>query len=104
MHTFLSQLAARLRRLAGRFEGARRLRRAMHQLGQMSAHELRDIGLGDWLFDLDKPEELARVPSAALMVAKEPVAAKAKAARAREFVQKRQRETMTVLQRASQPV
>ena len=64
----------------------------------------RDIGLGDWLFDLDKPDELARVAPTALALAKDPAAAKAKAAKAREFVQQRQRETMAVLQRASQPV
>lgn len=57
----------------------------------------RDIGLGDWLFDLDKPEELARVVPTALAMAKDPAAAKAKAAQAREFVQQRQRETMAVL-------
>jgi polysaccharide pyruvyl transferase WcaK-like protein len=59
----------------------------------------RDIGLGDWLFDLDRPEELARVVPAALALAKDPAAAKAKAAKAREFVQQRQRETMVVLRR-----
>ncbi len=59
-----------------------------------------DIGLGDWLFDLDKPEELARVASTALAMAKDPAAAKAKAAKAREFVQQRQRATMEVLRRA----
>jgi polysaccharide pyruvyl transferase WcaK-like protein len=63
----------------------------------------RDIGLGDWLFDLDKPDELARVPSAALALAKDPAAAKAKAAKAREFVQQRQRETMAIVKKASQP-
>jgi polysaccharide pyruvyl transferase WcaK-like protein len=63
----------------------------------------RDIGLGDWLFDLDRPEEAARIPAAALALARDPVAAKAKAARARAFVQQRQRETMAVLRRVSQP-
>ncbi|MES2595329.1 MAG: polysaccharide pyruvyl transferase family protein [Verrucomicrobiota bacterium] len=61
----------------------------------------RDIGLGDWLFDLDKPVELARVAPTALAIAKDPAAAKAKAAKAREFVQQRQRETMAILARAS---
>lgn len=64
----------------------------------------RDIGLGDWLFDLDKPEELARVAPTALAIAQEPAAAKAKAAKAREFVQQRQMATMAVLQRASRAV
>lgn len=57
----------------------------------------RDIGLGDWLFDLDKEEELKRVVPAVLAMAKDPATAKAKAAKAREFVEKRQRETMGVL-------
>ncbi|MES2505568.1 MAG: polysaccharide pyruvyl transferase family protein [Verrucomicrobiota bacterium] len=60
-----------------------------------------DIGLGDWLFDLDKPEELARVASTALAVAKDPAAAKAKAAQAQAFVHKRQRETMAILRKAA---
>jgi polysaccharide pyruvyl transferase WcaK-like protein len=60
----------------------------------------RDLGLGDWLFDLDKPEELARVASTALALAKDPAAAKAKAAQARELVQQHQRRTMQVLRKA----
>jgi hypothetical protein len=60
----------------------------------------RDIGLEDWLFDLDKEEELQRVAPAVLAMAKDPVAAKAKAAKAREFVRKRQRETMEVIGRS----
>jgi len=61
----------------------------------------RDIGLNDWLFDLDKPEELARVAPTALAIAKDPAAAKVKAAKAREFVQQRQRDTMAILKKAS---
>jgi polysaccharide pyruvyl transferase WcaK-like protein len=61
----------------------------------------RDIGLGDWLFDLDKPDELARVAPTALAIAKDLAAAKAKAAKAREFVQQRQRETMAILREAA---
>jgi hypothetical protein len=59
----------------------------------------RDIGLGDWLFDLDKEDELARVADTVLAMAKNPAGAKAKAAKAREFVQQRQRETMAVLRK-----
>lgn len=62
----------------------------------------RDIGLGDWLFDLDRPEERARIVPTALALAKNPEAAKAKAERARETVRQRQRETMDVVRRASQ--
>ena len=51
----------------------------------------RDIGLGDWLFDLDNEAELKQVVPAVLAMAKDPAAAKAKAAKAREFVQQRQK-------------
>ncbi|HSH96293.1 MAG TPA: polysaccharide pyruvyl transferase family protein [Roseimicrobium sp.] len=60
----------------------------------------RDIGLGDWLFDLDKEEELRRVAPAVLAMAKDPAAARAKAAKAREFVQQRQKATMGILRKA----
>ena len=59
----------------------------------------RDIGLGEWLFDLDKDEELARVAQTVLAMAKDPAAAKAKAAKAREFVQQRQREMAETLRK-----
>ena len=61
----------------------------------------RDIGLNDWLFDLDKEEELKRVVPAVLAMARDPAAAKAKAAKAREFVEKRQRETMAMVKAAA---
>lgn len=57
----------------------------------------RDIGLQDWLFDLDKEEELKRVPATVLAMAKDPAAAKARAATAREVVLKRQRESMAMV-------
>ncbi|MEO6245830.1 MAG: polysaccharide pyruvyl transferase family protein [Opitutaceae bacterium] len=60
----------------------------------------RDLGLGDWLFDLDVPAELARVAPTALAMARDPVAARAKAARARAVVERHQRETIAVLQHA----
>lgn len=56
-----------------------------------------DIGLGEWLFDLDDPEQLARVAPTVLEMARDPAAARAKAAKARQFVEQRQRETMTRL-------
>ena len=59
----------------------------------------RDIGLGEWLFDFDNEAEVKAMPAAVLALAKDPAAAKAKAAKAREFVQQRQRETMAVLKR-----
>ncbi len=57
----------------------------------------RDIGLGDWLFNFDKEDDVARLPAVVLAMAKDPASAKAKAAEARRFVQQRQRETMQVL-------
>ncbi len=57
----------------------------------------RDIGLDEWLFDLDKEDELQRVVPTVLAMAKAPAAARAKAAKAREFVLKRQKETMEVV-------
>jgi polysaccharide pyruvyl transferase WcaK-like protein len=57
----------------------------------------RDIGLGDWLFDFDQETEIARYVPAVLAMAKNPAAAKAKAAKARRFVEQRQRATLSVL-------
>lgn len=57
----------------------------------------RDIGLGDWLFDFDNEEDVKRMPAAVLALAKDPAAAKEKAAKARRFVEQRQRETMEIL-------
>lgn len=56
-----------------------------------------DIGLGDWLFDLDQPDQLAKVVPTALSLASDPAAAKAKAAKAREAVMAHQQRTMRVL-------
>ncbi|MDR3405172.1 MAG: polysaccharide pyruvyl transferase family protein [Chthoniobacter sp.] len=60
----------------------------------------RDIGLGDWLFDMDVEEEVARLVPTVLAMAKDPASAKAKAAKALDFVHQRQRETMGVLKTA----
>jgi polysaccharide pyruvyl transferase WcaK-like protein len=57
----------------------------------------RDIGLGDWLFDFDQEADIARYAPAVMAMAKNPAAAKAKTAKARKFVEKRQRETMGIL-------
>jgi hypothetical protein len=56
----------------------------------------RDIGLGDWLFTLDNEDEIPGIVPAVLALAKDPAAAKAKAAKAREVVQERQRATMAI--------
>jgi polysaccharide pyruvyl transferase WcaK-like protein len=57
----------------------------------------RDIGLGEWLFDLDKLEEHKGIVPAVLAMAKDTEAAKARAAKARAFVERLQRETMATL-------
>lgn len=57
----------------------------------------RDIGLGDWLFDFDKEEERAKLVPAVLAMAKDPAAAKAKAAKARAFVMSKFAASMAVV-------
>jgi len=57
----------------------------------------RDIGLGEWLFNMDEESEIPGIVPAVLAMAKDPAAAKAKAAKAQEFVKQRQRETMAVV-------
>jgi hypothetical protein len=57
----------------------------------------RDIGLGDWLFDLDQENEHQGIVPAVLAIAQNPAAAKAKAQQARRFVEQRQSQTMTTL-------
>ncbi len=57
-----------------------------------------DIGLNDWLFDLDDEAQLKRVASTVLAVAKDPAAARKQAKAARARVMKLQAETMAVLQ------
>jgi polysaccharide pyruvyl transferase WcaK-like protein len=57
----------------------------------------RDIGLDEYLFDMDDEKARARVAKTVLAMASDPKAAREKAAKAREFVRKRQTETMKVL-------
>ena len=57
----------------------------------------RDIGLGEWLFDLDEEKDGRNITNAVLAIATDPTAARAKVAKAMEFVRRRQRETMAVL-------
>jgi polysaccharide pyruvyl transferase WcaK-like protein len=49
-----------------------------------------DIGLKDWLFDMDRPEDLERVVPAVLELARNPAASRLKAGKARDFVLSRQ--------------
>ncbi len=60
----------------------------------------RDIGLGDWLFDLDVAADRERLVPTVLALARDPAAARAKAHAARETVRRHQTETMAVLRRS----
>jgi len=60
----------------------------------------RDIGLGEWLFDFDRDADLEAMPAAVLAMARNPAAAKEKAAKGRAFVERRHREGVDVLRRA----
>ena len=57
----------------------------------------RDIGLGDWLFDMDADADRARVPATVLSIAKDPAAAREKVKVAQKIVAERQAATMKVL-------
>lgn len=57
----------------------------------------RDIGLDDWLFDLDNAEDYAKIVPAIVALAKDPAAAKAKAEKAREVVLAKQKMEMDSL-------
>jgi polysaccharide pyruvyl transferase WcaK-like protein len=57
----------------------------------------KDIGLGDWLFDMDVPGDVERLVPTVLSIAKDPKSARAKAIKARSFVEKRQKETMAIV-------
>jgi hypothetical protein len=57
----------------------------------------KDIGLGDWLFDMDDPADVERIVPTVLSVAINQDAARKKALEAKSFVQKRQKETMAIL-------
>jgi polysaccharide pyruvyl transferase WcaK-like protein len=50
----------------------------------------KDIGLNDWLFDLDDEPQLAGIVPAVLAIAKDPVAAKAKVTKAQAVLRERQ--------------
>ncbi|CAN5909613.1 polysaccharide pyruvyl transferase family protein [soil metagenome] len=57
----------------------------------------RDIGLGEWLFDMDVESEIPGIVPAVLAIAKDPAAAKAKAVKAQEFVRQKQKDSMGVV-------
>ena len=56
-----------------------------------------DIGLGDWLFNMDDKEQIKRLVPTILALATDPSAARAKAAQGRSNVEKFQRETMAIV-------
>ena len=60
----------------------------------------RDVGLGDWLFDFDKHEDLPKLAPAVLDMLTNRDATKAKVAKAKAFVEQRQRETMDVVRKS----
>jgi len=57
----------------------------------------KDVGLDDWLFDLDAGVDTAKLTAAVVGYVKDAPAAKAKTAAAGAFVRKRQAETMAVV-------
>lgn len=60
----------------------------------------RDIGLGDWLFNMDSDSDVKKITPAVLGFAQDPAAARTKVAKAQEFVRRRQRETMAILEKS----
>lgn len=58
-----------------------------------------DIGLGNWLFDLDQPSDVTKIVPTVLNLARNPEDSKRKANAAREIVEQRQAETMAILKR-----
>ncbi len=61
----------------------------------------RDIGLGDWLFDFDREEEVGKLAPAVLAMLQDTKATAAKVSQAREFVRQRQAATMAIVKRSA---
>ncbi|MEN3942868.1 polysaccharide pyruvyl transferase family protein [Prosthecobacter sp. SYSU 5D2] len=57
----------------------------------------RDIGLGEWLFNMDEESEIPGIVPAVVAMAKDPAAAKAKALKGQAVVHERQRLTMEIV-------
>lgn len=57
----------------------------------------RDIGLGEWLFNMDEESEIPGIVPAVLAMAKDPAAAKAKAVKAQELVRQKQKDSMAII-------
>jgi hypothetical protein len=62
----------------------------------------RDIGLGEWLFNMDEESEIPGILPAVLAMAKDPAAAKAKAEKARDLVRDLQKKSMETVGRIAQ--
>ncbi|UUO08300.1 polysaccharide pyruvyl transferase family protein [Blastopirellula sp. J2-11] len=58
-----------------------------------------DIGLGDWLFDMDDPASVAKIVPTVVKIAKDPAKAQQTAVAAQKRVEKLQAESMAVLKR-----
>ncbi len=59
----------------------------------------RDVGLGEWLFDLDTPEDVARITPAVLDMIENPVKSRAKVKKAKKLVDRLFKKTMGVLKK-----
>lgn len=57
----------------------------------------RDVGLNDWIFEMDEEKDGARIAEATVAIAKDPAAAKAKVKKAQDLILQRQKETVGVL-------
>jgi polysaccharide pyruvyl transferase WcaK-like protein len=62
----------------------------------------RDIGLGEWLFNMDDESEIPGIVPAVVAMAKDPAAAKAKALKGQAVVHERQRLTMEMVGKSAQ--
>lgn len=60
----------------------------------------RDIGLAEWLFDMDNEDEVKRLPATVLALAQDLGAARGRTREARVFVQKEQEKTMRTIKKA----
>ena len=88
--------------MAGQFQDVFRVPAIVCRFAEQTRKGLmwRDIGLGDWLFDLDDEADVRRVPDAVVEMAKNPVESRQRAAKARRFVEERQRAAMQTIAKA----
>ena len=59
-----------------------------------------DIGLGEWLFDVDKPDQVTNYPETVVNLVRRPEHAQQMVAQAQAVVEKRQQETMEAVRRS----